>query len=283
MVAYAQALQFWVEKANLPTQGQPCLLVGSVLELREAMECYVSFPADTIFGGVALPEKPLTTQLEETAPKSAQPVSTDSPIGEAAMKVTEKEAAPTARPPEEPSTSQTPNEKSTRREHSLNQFPGWREVIHPSTLVTATRQIPSISQSSKWRPCSKSSGERMAWCWRVEEQVQNMRSEPTLPMGMLGTLHQVMPPPGFWGVMTCLWGDPLPVDAPEAPLDPLQLAAVMKPTVPTMSTSCIVKDEATGVTYMDTMTTSVGWVALSGPNQGTPAKEPIIEDNTDLS
>ena len=34
MVAYAQALQFWVEKANLPTQGQPCLLAGSVVELR---------------------------------------------------------------------------------------------------------------------------------------------------------------------------------------------------------------------------------------------------------
>ena len=34
-VAYAQALQLWAEKANLPTQGQPHLLVGSVLELRE--------------------------------------------------------------------------------------------------------------------------------------------------------------------------------------------------------------------------------------------------------
>ena len=85
------------------------------------------------------------------------------------------------------------------------------------------------------------------------------------------------------GVMTCLQGDPLPVDAPEAPLDPLQLAAVMEPTEATMSTSCIVKDEATGVTYMDTVTTSVGQVALSGTYQGTPAKGPIIEDITDLS
>ena len=110
-----------------------------------------------------------------------------------------------------------------------------------------------------------------------------MRSEPTLSTGMLETSQQVMPPPGFQGVMTCLWVDPLPMDAPEAPPDPLQLAAVMEPTVVTMSTSCIVKDEATGVTYMDTMTTSVGQVALSGPNQGTPAKGPIIEDITDLS
>ena len=32
-VAYAQALQFWAEKANPPTKDKPCLLVGSVIEL----------------------------------------------------------------------------------------------------------------------------------------------------------------------------------------------------------------------------------------------------------
>ena len=56
-VAYAQALQFWVEKANLPTQGQPGILVGSILELREAIECYISFPYNAVFGGMALPEE----------------------------------------------------------------------------------------------------------------------------------------------------------------------------------------------------------------------------------
>ena len=43
-VAYAQALQFWAEKANLPTQGQPHLLVGSVLELRKEMKHYTFLP-----------------------------------------------------------------------------------------------------------------------------------------------------------------------------------------------------------------------------------------------
>ena len=76
VVAYAQALQFWVEKADPPTHGQPHLLAGIILELREAMECYISFPDDAIFGGVALPEETLTTELEETAPESTQPVST---------------------------------------------------------------------------------------------------------------------------------------------------------------------------------------------------------------
>ena len=71
----------------------------------------------------------------------------------------------------------------------------------------------------------------------------------------------------------CSWGTP----------DNLQIAVMMEPTVATMSASCIVKDKVTWVTYMDTMITSMGQVALSGPNQGTPAKGPIIEDITDLS
>ena len=49
-----------------------------------------------------------------------------------------------------------------------------------------------------------------------------------------------------------------------------------------MSTSCIVKDKVTGITYMDTVTTSVWRVALSGPEQETPAQGPKIEGITDL-
>ena len=66
MVAYAQDLQFWVEKTNLPTQGQPHLLVGSVLELREEIKCYVSFPDEAIFSSMALPEESLATRSRET-------------------------------------------------------------------------------------------------------------------------------------------------------------------------------------------------------------------------
>ena len=75
----------------------------------------------------------------------------------------------------------------------------------------------------------------------------------------------------------------MPEKACEVPPDPLRIAAVMEPTVATMSASCIIKDKVTGVTYMDTVTTSVGQVALSDPEQGTPTKGSIIEDITDLS
>ena len=113
-VACAQALQFWAEKANLPTPGQACLLAGSVLELMEAMKCYISFPDDAVFDSVALPGESLTNQ--STAPESTQPASTNSPIEEAAVKAAKEEPAPTGRPPEGPSTSQTPSKGPTRRE-----------------------------------------------------------------------------------------------------------------------------------------------------------------------
>ena len=42
------------------------------------------------------------------------------------------------------------------------------------------------------------------------------------------------------------------------------------------------KDEVMGVTYMDTMTTLVGQVTLSGPRQEASVQVPIIEDVTDV-
>ena len=42
------------------------------------------------------------------------------------------------------------------------------------------------------------------------------------------------------------------------------------------------RDETTGITYIDMVTTSVGRVALSGPGQETPSQGPRIEDVTDF-
>ena len=66
------------------------------------------------------------------------------------------------------------------------------------------------------------------------------------------------------------------------PQDPLRIAAVVMSIGVTMSTSCIMKDEVMGVTYIDTMTTLVGWVTLSGPDQKASTQGLIIEDVMDL-
>ena len=93
---------------------------------------------------------------------------------------------------------------------------------------------------------------------------------------------QVTPPPGFTGVTACLQMDQSLEKVHEVPQDPLRMAAVFAPTTATMSASCIIKDKAMGVTYMDTVTTSVGGVALSGPEQEALTQGPIIEGITDL-
>ena len=130
-VVFAQALQFWVEKASLPTQGQPCLLAGSIVELREEIKCYVSFSDEDVFSGMVLPEDPLVTQSKEAAPESAQPTQADSPVKEAITKVAKE---------------------STKREKLLNQFPGWKEVIPPCRLVVAARQLPPICKAPNKDP-----------------------------------------------------------------------------------------------------------------------------------
>ena len=61
-----------------------------------------------------------------------------------------------------------------------------------------------------------------------------------------------------------------------------QQEVMSAPGVATMCTSCIVKDKVMGFTYMDMVTTSVGRVALSGPNRRPQPMGPKIKDVTDL-
>ena len=67
----------------------------------------------------------------------------------------------------------------------------------------------------------------------------------------------------------------------EAPMGTMLIGLVVTPGISSMSASRIVRDEVTGVTYMDTITTSIGRVALSGPDMEASSTGPTIEDVTD--
>ena len=66
----------------------------------------------------------------------------------------------------------------------------------------------------------------------------------------------------------------------EAPVGMLSIGLVMTPGISSVSSSHIVKDDATGLTYVDTVTTSVGWIILSGPDPNDSSTGPTIEDIT---
>ena len=102
-VVYAQALQHWAEKTDLPAGGKPCLLAESVRELREELGSYLPFSDNEVFRGLALPEE---ASLEEATPQS---MSTCTLEGGAGMKVTREPA----------------------RESRAPRFLGWEKVLCP--------------------------------------------------------------------------------------------------------------------------------------------------------
>ena len=83
MVAYAQALQFWAEKADLPTGGKPHLLAGSIVELREEMKCYISFSDEDVFDSISLLEETPIITPEEATTESTSPTLANPPVKEA--------------------------------------------------------------------------------------------------------------------------------------------------------------------------------------------------------
>ena len=101
--------------------------------------------------------------------------------------------------------------------------------------------------------------------------MEGTKPEPTLPTGPLKATQEVAPPPDFQEAMACLQKDPLLVTACKAPPEPLWLGLAIEPAVAMMCASCIVQDEATGMTYMDTVSTYKGWVALRGSSLVTQA------------
>ena len=85
---------------------------------------------------------------------------------------------------------------------------------------------------------------------------------------------------GFLGVMACLQTPELAEVDLEAPMGTMPIRLVAAPGISSMSASCIVGDKVTDVTYLDTITTSIGRVALSGPDLEASSTGPMIEDVT---
>ena len=113
---------------------------------------------------------------------------------------------------------------------------------------------------------------------------QPMKAAPTKtssPTQGLEVAHRWMPTPSFLDVTTYLRNQSSE-EVPEAPPVPVAVGLMAGPGMVTMSTSRVVQDEATGATYLDTVTTSIGRVALSVPEGRIAKLGPKIEDITDL-
>ena len=78
-------------------------------------------------------------------------------------------------------------------------------------------------------------------------------------------------------------GDPPSLAPIEAPTETRLPDVMVGSVVATLSTTWIVQDEATRVTYVDTVTTSVGRVALRNPCMAANLQGPMLEDITNIA
>ena len=248
VVAYARALQYWAEQNNPPTRGEPHLLAKSVLELREEVRWYLSFTDKEVFKGVALPE-----EEEEESPQTPG----------------------LANLPEAPCVLEPGPETRAQK------FAGWERVLHPSQPVVATRGIPWPTRIPEPKVERRKVPHIVSMKLPVSPLKIPAQPQPSPLMPALALAQLLTPPWGFMGVTTCLHVPELvEVDLkPPVGIWPIELVAA--PGITSMTSSHIIKDELTGVTYMDMVTTSVGRVTISGPDLEAFPTGPTIKDIMD--
>ena len=126
-LAYAQDLQYWVEKSNPPMPGQPCLLGRCMIELIRVRMPYSTFSDDAVLDRAALQERSLEGQTRVTISRENQPAPT---------KVSTEEVAPTEEPNEEMDPQRLPPKKQPLQGSPLKHQP--------------SQQPPSASQQKSW-------------------------------------------------------------------------------------------------------------------------------------
>ena len=72
-LAYAQALQYWVEKANPPSPGKLHQLAECIQELREAMKPFTTFHNHDILGKEIASQETLAVEVEEAVQPGTPP------------------------------------------------------------------------------------------------------------------------------------------------------------------------------------------------------------------
>ena len=248
-VAYARALQHWAEKIDLPAGGRPCQLAKSVKELREEVKCYLSFSDEEVFKPGSGPswEGGWSESRDPTHWCPQNTLCTTASHGEERSKVLGVGKIPTSLLTSGGCWGDLPTIQGLKAKRRTNSAPlGW----------TSKASSPSIRDFHPIQTLLTSTG---------------ISSCPTTNS----------PPCSFTGVTACPQ-IPQPSEmASEAPHDTLSMGVVVTPRNSTISTSCIIRDEVTGVTYMDMVTISIGRVAISGPDPEASSQGPTIEDVTD--
>ena len=147
--------------------------------------------------------------------------------------------------------------------------------------MVAARDIPRPTRILKSRVEMKQIPPMISMRLPVSPLKTPTQPQPSPSTHALALARLPTPPQGFTGVTAYLCAPKLVEVDLELPVSILPVELVAAPGIASMSSSHIVKDEFMGVTYMDTVTTSIGRVAISGLGLEAFPTGPTIEDITD--
>ena len=86
------------------------------------------------------------------------------------------------------------------------------------------------------------------------------------------------PLPGFREIAQSFTGGQPPWVTSKVPQDLMLPSLLVRPTMTTLTSTRINQDEATGITYVDMVTASVGLVALETSHRAVGPHMPILEE-----
>ena len=226
-VAYTRALQCYAEQSDPQKRCQPCLLAESVVELREEIGFYLMFQDEEVFWGLDLPEEEDVHPVIAAAAITEMEDITDIPEASPALQVASK-------------------------------YAGWEMVLHPSQPVHITREMPLPTSVPKPKGrswvLSRTTPAALPSC---------LLRTPPVPMSSplskaLALVRPPTPPRGFTDVTSCLKVPEFVEIDSDTPVGPMSIGLVATPGISSVSSTRVMKDNTTGLVYMDTVTTSVG-------------------------
>ena len=246
-VTYAWALQCLTEGNNLPKKDQPHPLAESMAEVRREVGFYLSFTDEEVFQGVDLPKE------EGDKPSASTTTAADTPDTTATV-----ETLPTQRV--------TPA------------YAGWDTVLHLSQPVIATGEVSQLTAVLQ----AKRRVLQPTWTipFSPPPKTSKASSPPRspLPAKALVLVKPPILPRGFTGVVTCLRTLKLVEVDRDTPASVVTMGMVSDPSISSICSSRVVRDDEKGLVYLDTVTTSIGRMIIGS----TESKEgPTVEDMTD--
>ena len=236
-------------KNNPPKRDQTCLLAESIVELRREVGFYLSLTDEEVFWGVELLQEERSSLSVPTTPTTDAPGNIDTPemppISEAAPK-----------------------------------YAQWNTVIHPSRPVVATGETPQPTTMLRAKRRTFQLSRTISISPPPKPPKAPLPPRSPLPARTLVLVRLPTPPCGFARVVTYLKTPELVEVDQGMPMGPISIGMVSNPGLSTVSSSWVVKDDTTGLVYLDTIKTSIGRMVLGSMESSEGL---TIEDITDQS